>query len=89
MFGRNTDHIAATLMAMHDAARIECRHNQGEMAKRMAEWMADDRRFDSIPDKVKLAFEAMDCRSHGRQLDLTRRMTSGATAPAGYVMRSV
>jgi hypothetical protein len=86
MFGRTTNDIAATLMSMHDAARVECKHDQYAMARQMAQWMADDRRFDSVPDKEALAREAMDCRSHGRTLDLSGRMQSGATGAAvpGY-----
>jgi hypothetical protein len=89
VFGKTTDDIAQTLMHMQDEARITCKHDQYAMVRAMAEMMSNDRRFDSIPDKQALAREAMDCRSHGRQLDLTGRMTSGANAPVGYVSRSV
>jgi hypothetical protein len=87
MFGKTTDDIAQTLMHMQDEARTACRHDQYAMVKRMAEWMAQDRRFDSIPDKQALAREAVDCRSHGRELDLSGRLridTAGsATAAVG------
>jgi hypothetical protein len=82
MFGRNTDDIARTLTQMQNQARIECRHNQTAMAKQMAAWMADDRRFDSIENKEAFALDAMDARSHGRELDLTQRVTLGDTAHA-------
>jgi hypothetical protein len=85
MFGKTTDDIAATLMAMHDRARIECRHNQYAMAEKMASWMAQDRRFDSVTNKIGLANDAMDARSHGRELNLSGQLrvdTAGAaTAP--------
>ncbi|MCP3382857.1 hypothetical protein NLM31_21045 [Bradyrhizobium sp. CCGUVB4N] len=71
MFGRTTNDLSETLMKMQDEARIACKHNQTEMARKMAAWMKEDRRFDSIPDKVKLAKEAMDARSRGRVLNLT------------------
>ncbi len=89
MFGRDTEAISALLTRMHDQAREQCRYNQPLMAKTMAQWMADDRRFDSIADKERFANEVMDCRQHGRQLDLTQRMGSGANAPVGYVHRRV
>lgn len=82
MFGRTTTDIAATLQAMQDRARVECKHNQTAMAQKMAQWMSDDRRFDSIPDKVKLAREAMDARSHGRRLDLTPTYETHALPPS-------
>jgi hypothetical protein len=73
MFGRTTEDVAATLTRMHNQAREECRYNQPEIARRMAEWMQTDRRFDSIKDKEAFAYEVMDARQHGREIDLTPR----------------
>ena len=85
MFGNTTNDISATLMAMHDRARLECNYNQYAIAPKMASWMNNDRRFDAFPDKLRLANEAMDARSHGRELDLSGRLridTAGAqTSP--------
>ncbi|WP_426418476.1 hypothetical protein [Bradyrhizobium genosp. A] len=89
MFGRTTNDISETLMKMHDEARIVCKHNQTEIARRMAEWMTEDRRFDFIPDKTKLAREAMDARAHGRVLNLTEPVRSNANSCVGYVVRQV
>ena len=89
MFGRNTDHLAETLTRMHDEARLECKFNHAAMARKMAEWMAQDRRFDGIADKEKLAAEVFECRRSGRQLDLTPRLKSGATSTPGYVSRNI
>ena len=89
MFGKTTKDIAATLQAMHDQARVECRHNQGAIVTKMAEWIALDRRFDSIPNKTKLAREAIDARMHGRQLNLTEPQLSGANSYLGHVVRQV
>ena len=74
MYGRTTNDIAETLMRMHDEARVQCRFDQNQIADRMAQWMAQDRRFDGIRDKLRLANEAMDARSHGRELDLSARL---------------
>jgi hypothetical protein len=73
MFGRTTDDIAATLTRMHDQAREQCKYNQPAMARQMAEWLATDRRFDGIKNKEQFAFEVMDARQHGREIDLTPR----------------
>jgi len=89
MFGRTTDQLAATLMAFQDQARIECRHDQYKMPRKMAEYMAQDRRFDSIADKEQLAREAIDARLHGRELDLTKRIGSNANTTSGYIVRNV
>jgi hypothetical protein len=89
MFGRRTNDIEQTLMAMHDQARVVCKHDQYAMAKQIATWLRDDRRFDSIKEKEQFAAEMMDCRRSGRELDLTRRLGSGATSSPGYVVRSV
>ena len=89
MFGRTTNDIATTLMQMQDEARTVCRHNQGAMVKQMASWMADDRRFDSIADKEALAREAMDARSHGRTLNLTKPYKPNTSGPVGYTSRQV
>ena len=89
MYGRTTKDVAATLQHMQEEARTVCRNNQGQMAKQMATWMAQDRRFDGVPDKERLARDAMDARSHGRVLDLTPRMTSGANSTPGYISRNV
>jgi hypothetical protein len=84
MFGRKTSDIEQVLTAMHDQARVVCKHNQYAMAKQIAEWLRDDRRFDSIKNKEAFAAEAMDCRRSGRELDLTKRLrldpTGGQTA---------
>ena len=89
MFGKTTNDISETLMKMHDEARIDCKHNQAAIAQRMAEWMGSDRRFDSFPDKVKLARDAMDARTHGRVLNLTEPVRSGANSYVGYTVRQV
>ncbi len=89
MFGKTTDDISEVLMRMQDEARIACRHDQRAMALKMADWMANDRRFDGIRDKAAFAREAMDARSHGRMIDLTTRERSNATGPVGYVSRNV
>ena len=89
MFGRTTNDISETLMRMHDEARIVCKHNQTAMATKMAGWMAEDRRFDNIPDKARLARDAMDARAHGRVLNLVEPVTSGANSHVGYVVRQV
>jgi hypothetical protein len=88
MFEKNTKDLARTINLMQDEARLKCRHDQPAMARQMAQWMASDRRFDSIGDKEQLAREAMDARLHGRALNLTEPVTiaSGAT---GYIVRSV
>ena len=70
MFRKNTADISATLMKMHDQARVVCNHNHTQMARQMAEWMAQDRRFDHIQDKVAFAADAMDARSHGRTINV-------------------
>ncbi len=88
MFGRTTDDLAEVLMRMQDEARVACKHDQYAIAHRMGDWLSQDRRFDSIKDKVGLAREAMACRASGRQLDLTQRMKSGATSSPGYVAKS-
>ena len=80
MFGRNTDDIARTLSLMLEQARSECRYDQGAMTRQVAEWMSQDRRFDSVPDKRKLAADALDAQQHGRQLDLTPRFIIDGTA---------
>ncbi len=89
MFGKTSNDISATLMAMHDQARVACKHNQTAIAQRMAEWMSQDRRFDEFKDKQKLARNAMDARSHGRVLDLVEPVRSNANSPVGYVVRQV
>jgi hypothetical protein len=89
MFGNTTDHMAEVLMRMQDEARVVCKHNQSMMAQQMARWMGQDRRFDSVRDKVALAREAMDCRSHGRTLDLSPRQRSNANSTIGTVVRLV
>jgi hypothetical protein len=73
MYGKSTEDIAQVLTSMQEEARIVCRYNQTEMAQQMAEWMANDRRFDGIKDKHALAVDVMDARQHGRQIDLTPR----------------
>jgi hypothetical protein len=89
MFGRKTSDIEQTLMAMHDQARVECKFNQYAMAKQIAAWLSEDRRFDAIRDKERFAADMMDARRSGRELDLTKRMGTGATGPVGYISRSV
>jgi hypothetical protein len=89
MYSKSTDDIAQTLMHMQERARIDCKFDQYAMARRMAEFMANDRRFDGIANKEAFAREAMDARSHGRQLDLTERVGSGANTTSGYIMRKV
>lgn len=73
MWGKTTDDIAETLMQMQTEAQTVCRFNQTEMAKTMARWMGQDRRFDGVPDKEALARDAMDAQAHGRVLDITPR----------------
>jgi hypothetical protein len=81
MFGRTTDDIARTLTQMIEEARVACRHNQNEMARTIGGWLGQDRRFDGVGDKVSFAADAMDAKSHGRQIDLTeQRVTVGDTA---------
>jgi hypothetical protein len=89
MFGKTTDDLAQTLMHMQDEARIACRHDTYKMVGAMAAMMANDRRFDFCNDKSALARDAMDCRRSGRELDLTRRLGSGATGPARYISKNV
>ena len=48
MFGKSTDDVAATLRAMHDRARIECRYDRNQIVEKMAGWLANDRRFDGM-----------------------------------------
>jgi hypothetical protein len=82
MYGRTSRDIEETLTQMIREARIIAKHDQYQMPTLVARWMSEDRRFDSIKDKVALAQEAMDCKSHGRELDLSSRLkidTQGAT----------
>ena len=67
MFGQEQKQMARTLDAMIEQARADCRYNQGEMVKRMAEWIANDRRFAGM-NPQGLASEALDARQHGRQI---------------------
>ncbi len=87
MFGRSTNDISEVLMRMQDEARVVCKHNQSQMARQMAEWMSNDRRFDNIPDKHRLARDAMDARSHGRVLDMTPQQQSNANTYFGHIVR--
>jgi hypothetical protein len=89
MFGPTSRDVEQWLMMAHDAARTECKFNQYEMARKMAVWIGQDRRFDGIKEKQAFAREVMDCRRSGRELDLTKRMGTGATGPAGYISRNV
>jgi hypothetical protein len=89
MFGTKSTDVEQWLMAAHDQARQECRFNQDAIAKKMGEWIGQDRRFDGIKDKVGFAREVMSCRQSGRTLDLSPRLKSGATSTAGYISRNV
>jgi hypothetical protein len=83
MFGRTTTDIEQTLTRMIEEARAVCHHDQYQMPVLMAKWMSEDRRFDGIPDKQKLAAEAMDAKSHGRELDLSARLRIDTQGAAG------
>lgn len=88
MFGRTTNDLSEFLMRAEDEARVRCRHDREAMARTMASWLEQDRRFDGM-DRLKLAKEAMDARSHGRILNLTEPVTSGAMSMPGYAVRNV
>jgi hypothetical protein len=89
MFNANTKDAARTLDQMIAQAREECRFNTGAMAEKIGGWLSQDRRFDHIPDKVALAREAMDARSHGRTLNLTDPYRPSATGQFGVIHRRV
>jgi hypothetical protein len=80
MYGKTSVDVARTLNQMIDEARVQCRYNQDAIVTKVAEFVRQDRRFDSIADPAALAREALDCRKHGRVLDLTPRLRlSGGT----------
>jgi hypothetical protein len=71
MFGQDEKQMARALDAMIEQARADCRYNQSEMVKRMADWISADRRFDHM-NAHGLASEALDARQHGRQIKWSR-----------------
>jgi hypothetical protein len=74
MFGTKTTDVERWLTAARDQARTECRFNQDEIAKKMGQWIGQDRRFDGIRDKEAFAREVMSCRQSGKELDLSKRL---------------
>jgi len=70
MFGKGPHDLAATLSEMEYRARQAVNFNQTEAAQKMAEWLAQDRRFDSF-DKGRLIERVRDCKYRGAVLDLT------------------
>ena len=70
MFGNDEREMAATLGNMHRQAIDRCQSNQIEAKGKMAEWLSNDRRFDSY-DAAKLTDRVALCRSNGAALDLS------------------
>jgi hypothetical protein len=89
MFSNKSTDVEQWLMAAHDAVRVECRFDQRAMARKMAEYLGQDRRFDGIADKEKFATEVFECRRSGRELDLSKRMRidSAGGQTAGIIGR--
>lgn len=89
MFGNDTKNAARAIDQMIIQARGECRYNQTAMAEKIAGWLSQDRRFDHVPDKLKLAREAMDARAHGRILNLSEPERPQGSGQFGIVHRRV
>ena len=69
MFDRDKKDLAATLNWMESQARERTQFNQPEARKKMAEFLANDRRFDGY-DPAKLIDRVHQCKSYGAVLDL-------------------
>jgi hypothetical protein len=69
MFDRDPNSLAATLSEMEHRSRIKSNFDQGEAKRKLAEYVGQDRRFDSF-DLSRLIERVADCRSNGATLDL-------------------
>jgi hypothetical protein len=69
MFERDPKDLTATLSWMESTARERSKFNQIEAKQRMAEFIANDRRFDAY-DTAKLVDRVSHCKSYGAKLDL-------------------
>jgi hypothetical protein len=70
MFDHDQRDLTATLSNMHRQAIDRCQSNQIEAKQKMAQWLGNDRRFDSY-DASRLVDRVALCRSNGAQLDLS------------------
>jgi hypothetical protein len=70
MFDHEQKDLAATLAQMERLAREKSNFNQTAAREKMAEWIAQDRRFDGL-DPEKLVARVQDCRSRGAVFDIT------------------
>jgi hypothetical protein len=69
MFDIDPRDLAATLSQMETQARQKANFDQNEAKQKMAEWLANDRRFDSY-DPARLIERVQVCKSNGAHLDL-------------------
>ena len=69
MFGKTNNDIARTLSVMTEQAIQDCRFNQTEAVRKVAEFVKQDRRFDGY-DPNFVAKRAFESRQTGRQLRL-------------------
>lgn len=70
MFGKAQRDLILTLSQMETQARQATNFHQGEAKQKMAEWLAQDRRFDSY-DPERLIDRVQLHKHNGAQLDLT------------------
>jgi len=80
MFQKSQNDITRTLYKMIDESIENCRFNQDAAQKKMAEWIAQDRRFDAY-DPSYVAREAFDSRRTGRQLQLDKPLQTHSLPP--------
>jgi hypothetical protein len=80
MFNKTDNDLTRTLVMMIDRSIDECRSNQTEAVKKTAQWIAQDRRFDSY-DPHAVAREAFDAKLHGRRMELNKPLRLNTTPP--------
>jgi hypothetical protein len=70
MFDHEQKDLAATLAQMERQARERSNFNQVVAKEKMAEWIAQDRRFDGL-DPERLVDRVQRCRQSGAVFDIT------------------
>jgi hypothetical protein len=82
MFGKAERDLTRTLSEMEYEARTKCNYNQTEARQRMAQWLADDRRFDNY-DHARLIERVHLNKSNGAVLELDdpQLLKGGAPRP--------
>ena len=69
MFDTDARSLASTLSQMETQARQKANFDQTVAKQKMAEWLANDRRFDSY-DPMRLVERVHVCKAQGAHLDL-------------------